>query len=113
MVDMSRDALITGLDRCQIPELMRPGLLRWVEEGIKPGHFLSAIIANDLQETFARADDENIFRIQSYIRFLYNHTPSDCWGSENKMKLWQLKFAPRQILIEPGDLDDDELSAGE
>jgi hypothetical protein len=116
MVDMSREALIKGLDRCMIPEHMRPGILRWIEEGIKPGHFLYAIITNDLQETYARADDENIIRIHSYIMFFYNHTPVGCWGSKRNAEEWALKFFPRDvsILLEVLDRDDDdELSAGE
>ena len=116
MVETSREELIKGLDRCQIPERMRPGILRWIEEGIKPGEFLSAIITNDLQETFARADDENIFRIHSYIRFFYNHTPSGCWGSIERAKEWASKFTQKDIpfLLEALDHDEeDDPSAGE
>ena len=43
----------------RIPGYMRGGFLRWILYGIAPGHFLSAVIRNDLSAAVARADDAN------------------------------------------------------
>jgi len=72
----------------QIPERMCGGIERYIEHGIKPGGFLSAVICNDLQAAVARADDENINLLPVYCAYFYNHAPSPCWGSVNKMMAW-------------------------
>ena len=60
----------------------------WVEEGRPTGHFLMAIITNDLQEAFARADEHSIATMHSIVGYFYNKTPSSCWGSPEKAKAW-------------------------
>ena len=71
-----------------IPERMMGGLTRYIEEGIEPGHFLAAVICNDLREAVGRADDENIRNIPAYVGYLYNHAPSSSWGSREKFDAW-------------------------
>lgn len=58
-----------------IPEHMRGGMLRWILYGIPPGHFLQAVISNDLFGAFSRADDVNAARVQEYCIFLQNYAP--------------------------------------
>ena len=71
-----------------IPKLMRSGLWLWVNNGHHPGSFLSALLANNLTETFRRADDQNGGIIGNYARFLYNWCPAPCYGSPEKVKDW-------------------------
>lgn len=71
-----------------IPDYMIGGLRRYIENGILPGSFLSALLSNDLRSTFERADDENRRCIENYVRFLYNYAPSECWGSPAKFNAW-------------------------
>lgn len=71
-----------------IPGRMVDGLVRYIEDGIIPGGFLQAVITNDLKEACARADDENRYLLWDYVNVLYNHAPSQCWGSSEKMMLW-------------------------
>ncbi len=71
-----------------IPERMMEGIQLYVEHGIYPGHFLRAVICNDLQEAVVRADDENVENLQAYVAYFCNEVPSDCWGSVQKMKDW-------------------------
>ena len=71
-----------------IPERMMGGLTRYIEEGIEPGHFLAAVICNDLREAVGRADDENIRNIPAYLGYLYNKAPSGCWGSKTNFVNW-------------------------
>jgi len=113
MISIARKDLIDNMEMYLIPEYMRPGLLRWIEDGIKPGEFLTAIIENDLYQAFNKADDNNIFRIQSYLKFFYNCAPRSCWGSIDRAIEWQKTHnKPVTILIK--DLfDEDHDDAGE
>ena len=71
-----------------IPERMMGGIDRYIESGIPPGDFLTAIICNDLREACSRADDENLKNIPAYVAYFYNEAPTFCWGSEGQMKRW-------------------------
>lgn len=71
-----------------IPRYMMGGIKRYVEKGIPPGHFLTAVICNDLQEAVGRADDYNLKNLPAYAVYFYNRVPSKCWGSREKMEAW-------------------------
>lgn len=71
-----------------IPEYMIGGLRRYIEQGIEPGSFLSAVLANDLKEAVGRTDDVNRNRLGDYVMFFYNYAPGDCWGSDEKFQAW-------------------------
>jgi len=73
----------------KLPEGLRGGAQRWIENGIVPGSFLTAVIRNDLTESFAQADDMNIKRMFDIVSFFYNEAPSQCWGSREKMIAWR------------------------
>jgi hypothetical protein len=113
----SRQELIDGMDRYQIPERMHEGMLRWIEDGIKPGSFLSAIIENDLYNAFHLADDENSFRISSYLSFFYMCAPGGCWRTMERVKEWEAVGGLKQthkLKTATKDLfDEDHSDAGE
>jgi hypothetical protein len=71
-----------------IPERMMGSIQRYVELGIPPGDFLTAIICNDLREAVGRADDENMANIPAFVSYFYNEVPSQCWGSRENMDAW-------------------------
>jgi hypothetical protein len=71
-----------------IPARMHGGIVRYVEDGIQPGHFLTAVINNDLREACGRADDENVQLLANYVRWFYNYAPSGCWGSSDSATRW-------------------------
>lgn len=64
-----------------LPESMRGGAERHIEYGIFPGSFMQAVICNDLQEAFGRADDINRELMFDNVCFWYNEAPSNCHGS--------------------------------
>jgi hypothetical protein len=88
-MDFTQDQLNVALARYHIPIRMHPGIIRWIQSGVKPGQFLTAIIENDLKEAINRADDENIIRLVAYVKFFYNAAPGGCWGSKEKVEQWQ------------------------
>jgi hypothetical protein len=74
-----------------IPEGMRSAVVRYVLFGSGGGHFLSALVSNDLRRTFERADLESRAAIGDYVVFFYNYAPTMCWGSEEKASEWRAK----------------------
>jgi len=76
------------IDYNKLPEHIRDGAQRYVEDGIKPGDFLQAVFCNNLMESFARADVTNEIRMFHIVDFIYNEAPAACWGSEEIMKEW-------------------------
>ena len=83
MDTMKADFLDKGL-----PSRMWGGVDRYLTHGIPPGHFLTAILENDLKEACARADDENVLLLHNYVRFFYNCVPGGCWGSPEAVSKW-------------------------
>ena len=72
----------------RIPERMRGGIERYINHGVPPGDFLTAVICNDLRDACGRADDENRYLLWDYVLFFHNEAPSSCWGSPEKMRAW-------------------------
>ena len=71
-----------------IPQRMMDGINRYLDYGVIPGGFLQAVICNDLMEAACRADIENRNNLPAFVAFFYHHTPSGCWGSQEKMLAW-------------------------
>lgn len=71
-----------------LPEHMRGSMKRYLEQRIEPGSFLTAVLENNLSESFARADHINRERLFDIVGFLYNEAPRTSWGSPNKVTDW-------------------------
>ncbi len=76
-----------------IPQSTIGGLARYVEQGIPPGGFLTAVLENNLKESFARADDDNIRAMHKIVMLIYNHIPGNCWGSREEVDAWLKRFS--------------------
>jgi len=72
----------------EIPDYMMGGLERYINDGVEPGHFLTAVICNDLRDAVDRADSANMANLPAYVGYLYNKAPAGCWGSRSKMAAW-------------------------
>lgn len=73
-----------------IPPHMQEALRRYVVQGIPPGHFLTAVIRNDLRNAVGYADAVNLPLLKIYVQWFYNIAPSGCFGSPEIMKEWML-----------------------
>lgn len=71
-----------------IPDYMIRSINRYINEGRKPGRFLTAVICNNLFDAVGQADDNNMPNIPAFVSYFYNEAPSLCWGSEENMKAW-------------------------
>jgi hypothetical protein len=61
---------------------------RYVATGVPPGKFLMAVLSNNLFESFNYADDYNSKNMLDIVRYIFNHTPSVCWGGKTIMDEW-------------------------
>lgn len=72
----------------RLPDYMRPGLVRFILFGIRPGSFLCAVLADEAEIARNRADSTNAGLIERYRDFLEFEAPDDCWGSSDKVRAW-------------------------
>ncbi len=72
-----------------IPDAILLAINNHVLIGQHCGHFVTAVLSNDLIEAVNRADDECQKCLRSIVRYLYNRCPSGCWGSKKKMEEWR------------------------
>lgn len=72
----------------RLPEHMQGAARRYVEKGIEPGSFLTAVICNDLRGAFGRADEANRAAMWEWVLFFHNDAPGGCWGSPEHFAAW-------------------------
>jgi len=73
-----------------IPKYTMPGLIDHVLLGHSTGEFLWLLLTGaPWQTVIAKADAYNRMNLIDYQRFLYNHVPSSCWGTEKEVLNWQ------------------------
>ena len=76
-------------------------LLRYLTGHVPTGSFLEAVISNDLRESCARADDDNMWQLPIIVAYLYNEAPTGSWGSrENYIRWLQMRADPAAIASE-------------
>lgn len=80
---------------CFVPEHNAGGIIRYVEFGIDPGSFLSALIDNDLSNAVVCADGVNSRHIASIVKWFFNYAPSPCWGHPGARNDWKLFLEKR------------------
>ncbi len=70
--------------RGTIPYYTIEGLENYLFDKVPVGHFLSAVLDNDLFEAVGRADDENSKALRDIVRLIYNGMP----GAARRRKEW-------------------------
>lgn len=74
---------------------------RYVEHGFEPGSFLMAVLCNNLFMAVGAADSINQKQIPEICRYIYNETPSACWGSPERVDDWiKMTAAERATSLE-------------
>jgi len=61
---------------------------QYVDARVPIGGFLTALLENNLVETFGRADSTNESMLREYVEHVYWCVPSTCWGSPEKVQAW-------------------------
>ena len=68
-----------------IREDLYGALERYLNHGIMPGSFMTAVLENNLREAFGRADIDNEANLKNIVGYIYNHLPSNSWGSPERV----------------------------
>lgn len=76
------------IDYSILPTSLQLGMKLYIERGILPGGFLTAMLENNLVKTFERADRKNRVMVFEYLSFLCNEAPATCWGSPGSVNRW-------------------------
>ncbi len=90
-------SLMVKIDYSTFPGHCEGGMRRWIENAIPPGHFLTAVLENNLKEAIGRADDVNQRLLPDIVKWIYNNAPFMCWGSPEKVKEWQARGGLKAI----------------
>lgn len=97
----------TTMIESHLPERFEHAMVGWLRYGQQPGHFLTAVLCNDLREAFSRADDDSVNELPGIMAWLYNWVPSCCWGSVAKVDAWEaLPQEERDRVLALAHLDD-------
>jgi hypothetical protein len=85
---MEPDAVMLSIDYDGCPEHLRSRMRCWIENGVIPGGFLSAVLQNDLAAAVAQADADSIAGTLLLMQFLHCRAPSGAHGSPAKFNGW-------------------------
>jgi hypothetical protein len=73
-----------------VPAHLRPGLVRYVDDGVPTGAGLRGLIANgQVFDVLKQLDDTTLPCALDIMKFLYSEAPSACWGSEEAVRRWE------------------------
>ena len=76
----------------QLPARQRESLELYLQHGIGPGGFLTAVLCNDLVNTWIHADDVNRAALPVYVGWLVYEAPAESWGSRARVRDWIDRF---------------------
>lgn len=69
-------------------DYMADGMRLYLEHGIGPGSFMTALLCNDLMGACGRADLQNRAALFAWAQWLYNYAPSGSYGSRENVREW-------------------------
>lgn len=92
MTTIEHDALTEGyigrMRALGVPPGLQAGIARYLVDRIRPGGFLCAVLANDLRDAIARADEDSREGLGALVTFLDAFAPVDAWGSPGALEAW-------------------------
>jgi len=60
----------------------------YIEAGLYPGGFLTAVLHNDLMGAVSKADLENQKLLAEITIYVIHNVPANAWGSPKKVEEW-------------------------
>lgn len=69
-------------------EHAKQDLDRYAQTGQPLGHFLTAVLENDLMGAMGHADETSRANLFEICRYVYNVLPRGCWGSAANVRAW-------------------------
>ena len=73
---------------CAVPPHLHEGLVEYLAHRRPVGHFLTAVLSNDLTDACVRADPWTRAHIADVVQFLVNYAPANSWGSDKNVATW-------------------------
>lgn len=93
-----RNRLLTS----RVPFHLWEGLIEYLADRRPMGHFLTAIVANDLMDACVRAGSVEVReRIADIVLFLVNYAPANAWGSGQRVSAWLA--SPEPVVTIPAE----------
>lgn len=80
-----------------VPTEVYHSLRRFIDDGIRTGSFLHAVLCNDLTEAALRADSDNIEALGRIARYVWEAVPALARGNEEKVEAWIAKGGARGL----------------
>lgn len=72
----------------KLPSDLQDGMRNYIEHGLEPGGFLTAVLENNLRRAIAKADSVNRVVLPTIVQWIYSECPSSIRGSEEAVKQW-------------------------
>ena len=72
----------------RLPDYMRSGARLYIEQGIKPGDFMTAVLRDQFHEAIVRADHINKVRLRDWADWLHWDIPMAAHGSVEEVNTW-------------------------
>lgn len=85
-IELTEEELVPLRD--SVPMHLHCAIIGYIEQGQPVGHFLTALLGNQLVETIKRADGVNILQLREIVDWFIGYAPAPCWGSPEKVALW-------------------------
>jgi len=76
----------------KLPSGLQDSMKLYIENGIHPGGFLTAVLENNLSGAVFKADQFNREHLVEIIRWMHWEIPVRAWGSEAIVKEWTEKI---------------------
>ena len=77
-----------GVRAVPIPDYTQETLERYLVYGLRPGGFVSAMLAMDMQAALNSADFQNRKAMHSIGFWIMHNAPPGSWGSYEQIKFW-------------------------
>jgi hypothetical protein len=71
-----------------IPEPVYRALRSYLADRQPVGHFVTAVLHNNLHEALAKADVVNLESLPIIVQFVYWSLPGNAWGSPERVSNW-------------------------
>lgn len=91
----NKEIKLTQDEYYPIREDLLGALERYLNHGIMPGSFLTAVLENNLCEAFSRADHINEKNMKNIMGYIYNRIPLNAWGSREKVEKYLMGLKER------------------
>jgi len=72
----------------KIPPAIKTSLDLYVEKGRSTGHFLKAVLSNNLTGAVGHGDENSMAALKHIVMYMYNEMPASCWGDSTAVKNW-------------------------